>query len=251
MTDEVSRLYSLPLDQFTAERDASARRLREDGDRETADEVKKLRKPNRPAWAINQAVRADPKAANRLVKAAERLDKAQRAALGGKGGEKLRAAMAEQQEVVEELTEQAAETLESKERTGAVLDRIRETLRAVTADEELQAEFTDGRLTRDREAVGFGGSEPQTVATRPAKKRDQETKADDTRLRDARRKVKSAERALRTATRRVEATEGRLERARKAHDDAQAAFDEAEREQSEREQELADARALLSELSDA
>ena len=258
MTDEVSRLYSLPLDEFISERDATAKRLGKAGDREQADEVKKLRKPNRPAWAINQAVRADRKAAKRLVKAGEGLDRAQQAALGGKGGERLRKAMAEQQEAVEQVAEVAAGRLGSKERTPAVLDRVRETLRAVAADEELRAEFAAGRLIRDREAVGFGGSEPQTVRRRPArrerkagKKVGREPAREEARLRDARRAVKTAERALRTAGRRVEATDGRRDRAQQALDEAQAAHDEAERARSERERELDDARAVLGELSDS
>jgi hypothetical protein len=252
VSDEVSRLYSLPLDEFIGERDAAAKRLREAGDREGADEVKKLRKPNRPAWAINQAVRADPKAAKRLVKAGEGLDRAQQAALGGKGGEKLRTAMAEQGEAVDRMTDAAVETLGPKERSGPVIDRIRETLRAVGGDEQLRGEFIEGRLTRDHEAVGFGGSAPQTVRKRPAKGRRETAKAatEDARLRDARRAVKAAERALRTARRRVEATEGRRDRAQQALDEAQAAHDEAERERTDRERELADAEAVLGELSD-
>ncbi|MGH2952528.1 MAG: hypothetical protein ACRDK9_00710 [Solirubrobacterales bacterium] len=252
MTDEVSRLYSLPLDEFTAERDAVARRLRKDGDREAADGIKKLRKPNRPAWAINQAVRADPAAAKRLVRAGERLDEAQRAALSGKGATKLRKAMADQQEAVEQVAEVAGRSLESKERSAAILDRVRETLRAVATDEELRAEFADGRLTRDREAVGFGGSQPATTPARAAKRREPGPDADATaRSREAQRNVKRAERALKTAARRVEATEGRLDRARQAFDQAQAAHEEAEHERSERETELDDARAVLSELSDS
>jgi hypothetical protein len=253
LTDDVARLYSLPLDEFIAERDATARRLRKEGDRAAADEVKKLRKPNRPAWAINQAVRAEPRAAEGLVEAAASLDKAQQAALGGGGGgEKLRTAMAELQEAVERMMEVAGQSLEPQERTPAVLDRVRDTLRAVAADDELRAEFIAGRLTRDREAVGFGGSEPQAVAARrPAKRRQAgaEGAAETARLREARRAVKTAERALRTATRRVGATEGRLERARKTQAEAQDAYDDAERERRKRETELTDARAMLAELS--
>ena len=60
--DETARLYGLPLDEFTAERDAVAKRLRADGEREEAARIKKLRKPSVPAWAVNQAARADAKA---------------------------------------------------------------------------------------------------------------------------------------------------------------------------------------------
>jgi hypothetical protein len=67
-------LYGLPLDEFTAARDAEAKRLRAEGDAEAAKAVKALRKPSRAAWAINRAVRSEPEAVKELVGAGERLD---------------------------------------------------------------------------------------------------------------------------------------------------------------------------------
>ena len=53
-------LYGLPLEEFTAERNALAKQLRRDGQRERADEVSKLRKtlPWRgPAYALRPECR--------------------------------------------------------------------------------------------------------------------------------------------------------------------------------------------------
>jgi hypothetical protein len=55
--DEADELYGLALDAFVPERDALAKRLRADGRRDEANEVKALRKPSVAAWAVNQAVR--------------------------------------------------------------------------------------------------------------------------------------------------------------------------------------------------
>jgi hypothetical protein len=80
---EIDQLYSLPFDEFTAGRDALAKRLRDDGERADAERVRKLRKPPRSVWLVNQGVRAEPGAAERLLQAGERLAKAQDAALSG------------------------------------------------------------------------------------------------------------------------------------------------------------------------
>src|SRR3954452_17985688 len=63
--DDADNLYGLPLEQFVPERDALAKRLRAEKRRADADEIKALRKPSVAAWADNQAVRSQPKAARR------------------------------------------------------------------------------------------------------------------------------------------------------------------------------------------
>ena len=61
--EEADALYGLPLEDFVAERDALAKRLRGEGRREDAQAVKALAKPTVAAWAVNQAVRARPREA--------------------------------------------------------------------------------------------------------------------------------------------------------------------------------------------
>lgn len=67
---EVDRLYGLEQGEFTAERDALAKRLRKD-DRAAADRVKSLRKPVTAAWAVNRVARRRPKLVRELLKAGE------------------------------------------------------------------------------------------------------------------------------------------------------------------------------------
>src|SRR5207237_2555030 len=51
--EEIDRLYGLPLDEFTRDRDALARRIRQEGEGTLAAEIKQLRKPTLPAWVVN------------------------------------------------------------------------------------------------------------------------------------------------------------------------------------------------------
>ncbi|MGH2986382.1 MAG: hypothetical protein ACRDLO_06815, partial [Solirubrobacterales bacterium] len=164
--DEITGLYSLPLGEFTANRDALAKRVRDEDDRAEAERIRKLKKPTRSAWAVNRGVQADRAAAKRLIDAGKRLERAQNAALGGGGSAKLKEAMAGQQAAIEEMMGAIQDALGSERVSPAIIDRARETLRAVAGDEELAAEFAAGRITTDREAVGFGGSAPATAPPR-------------------------------------------------------------------------------------
>ena len=243
---EIDELYSLPFDEFTPGRDALAKRLRKDGERADAERVRKLRKPPRSVWLVNQGVRAEPAAAKRLLDAGGRLAKAQDAALSGGGSDKLKQAMADQQAAIEAMME-AIDELVGPDRPGpTIMDRARETLRAVAGDEELQEELAAGRVTRDREAVGFGAALP-AAASRPAK-RSQRRGPSVAARREAERAVRRATRSLETAEKRVEEAGKRLYRAEQALDAAREAHDEAERERAEREAELMTARGELEDL---
>jgi hypothetical protein len=241
--DELEGLYGAPFDDFVSERDELAKRLRDEGDAERAAEVKKLRKPSRSVWAVNQGVRADAAAAKRLIKAGEDLEAAQGKALGGGGQKALRDAMSDQQEAVEHMMGAVESgTAEQGELSSAVLDRVRETLRAVAGDAELREEFAAGRVTRDRQAVGFGG------AVKPAPSRSaapRKAKPSAARQRKAEQGVKRAQRDLDTATKRVKEAQRRLARAQKGVEGAQQKLDEAEEEQRDTEAALEKARAAL------
>lgn len=243
LEEEIDRLYSVAPAEFTAERDALAKQLRADGDRAAGDEVRGLRKPNLPAWAINQAVRAESRCADELIAAGERLAQAQATALEGKGAKQLREAMEGQQAAVESMTAAVAEQLTGRSAGGAMLDRARETLRAIAGDEQLRAQFRAGRLVDDHEAVGFGGP-----LTAPAKRRRAKADAPDrdaARRRDAERAVSRASRALELAGKRLEVARQRRERAEAELAAAQANHDDAEIERDERMGELEAARKQL------
>src|SRR3954466_14224771 len=189
--DAVDRLYGLPREEFVAERDALAKRLRADGSRDEAAAVKALPKPTVAAWAANQAVRSQKRAARELWKAGGELSAAQEAVLADKGsGAKLREAS--EREPAEggagarrrgggERERAAVETLVAAARgllgasggdlSEATIERVRETLHAGAIDADARDEVAAGRAVRARSPQGLFGADPFAAPAprRPAK----------------------------------------------------------------------------------
>jgi hypothetical protein len=148
---ELDSLYATPLDQFTAARNDLAARLEQQGDKEAAIRIKRLKKPSISAWAVNQLSRVRQVDLARLLKAGEALEEAQRAVLTGKPAdfEKVRR---EEGEAVRALRKSVSEVLPGA--STPVLDRIAQTLRAAsTADG--RARLKEGQLSEDLEPAGF------------------------------------------------------------------------------------------------
>jgi hypothetical protein len=156
--EAADRLYSLPLDEFTAARDEIARELQREGDGDEAAAVKKLRKPSVAAWALNQVRRADTRRSDALIEAGGRLRQAHEGLLGGGGRDELQKAVADERRLVAELASLAERELAAAGRAAsvAVRDKLRATLHAVALDAEAREEFAAGRLVRDHEASGLG-----------------------------------------------------------------------------------------------
>jgi len=154
---EIDRLYALPLDEFTARRNELAKRLKNDGDADAADQVTALVKPSVPAWTINQLARRQKKEVQALLTMGTRLRKAQERALAGGGADALQAAQAEERESVRDLTQRAAAILEEAGRpaTRTVLERIRATLGAAVLTDPERAALKAGRLTTEVQVSGF------------------------------------------------------------------------------------------------
>jgi DNA repair exonuclease SbcCD ATPase subunit len=169
---EIDRLYGLPLDEFVHQRDELAKRLRREGEREAADEVKRLRKPSAGAWALNQAVRRRRKETDELLAAGERLRAAPEALLSGGDPAALREAMQEERALASTLADCAEAIASETGKSGPALrERVRATLHAATVDEEAREELAAGRFVREREAVGLGPfalEAPTLSARRPA-----------------------------------------------------------------------------------
>jgi hypothetical protein len=161
--DVVDRLYGLPHDAFVAERDAQVKELRAAGRRDEAAAVKALAKPTVAAWAVNQAVRSQARAAAGLWKAGNALAAAQDAVLAGKGsGADLRAATERERGALDPLVEAARGLLSSSggDLSETTIERVRDTLHAAAIDAEARADVAAGRATRERVPQGlFGGAE--------------------------------------------------------------------------------------------
>ena len=179
--DAVDRLYGLPREEFVGERDALAKQLRADGRRDEAAAVKALPKPTVAAWAANQAVRSQKRAARELWKAGDALSTAQDAVLAGKGsGAKLREASERERAAVETLVDAARGLLGASggDLSEATIERVRETLHAGAIDADARDEVAAGRAVRERSPQGLFGADPFAApAPKRAAKAEPEPKA--------------------------------------------------------------------------
>jgi hypothetical protein len=221
---EIDRLYGLPPDQFTAARDAAAKKLRAEGRREAGERVKGLRKPTAPAWAVNQLARGRGGRLDDLLAVGRELRDAQKRLVGGKekAGGDVRDLSARERGLVRELTGEARALL--REHGAAAgegsLDDVAETLHAAALDEQTAAEVAEGRLTRGRQAIGLGlsgapapRSKRSAAKQPPARKR---TEAAEARLRAARTSAREARQAVESAARAVRSAESELGRAKRS-----------------------------------
>jgi hypothetical protein len=228
-------LYGLPLERFTEERNALARGLRQDGRRDEAAEVAKLRKPSVAAWAVNQLVRTQKRELTALFKAGDALQKAQGDVLAGRAEPgKLRSAADAERAALDGLNAKARGLLsaEGHELTPAKLEQVSETLHAAAIDDDARAEVRDGCLVRELRHVGLGalGAVGATeMGARPAPaRRATAGKPPDTeravKLKAARQAEAAARRELERAERAVEVADDRRARAAQSLDEAEQAL---------------------------
>jgi hypothetical protein len=202
---EPDDLYGLPLEEFTAARNALARER---------PEVKQLRKPSAAAFAVNQLARRHAGELDGFLAAAAELRQAQL-----KGGD-IGSATREERKALGQLLQLAGEYAARSQ-----IDRVRQTLQAAAVDEAAAGRVRAGTLARELEPGGFGslvtGPPPARRKTRPAApKRDR--KAERAAVERARGRVAEAGEQLAEAELAVAAARERLE-------SANAALAEAER----------------------
>jgi hypothetical protein len=226
---DIDALYKLPLDEFTAARNALAKRLSKESDPEAAEAVRKLAKPTVPAWAVNQLVRREPKLVAGLIESGEAL---QDQLVAGRGAEALRAAQQRERQALRELVRAAEALLKAAGRsaTAQTLERISETLAAGSKSADGRAALQSGRLSAELEPAGFEALLGMTPApsARKASARDElaEKRRAKQELERERRRLKEE---LRKLERQAAAAERDAEEARKAAEEARAAADEAAR----------------------
>ena len=221
---ELDRLFALPLDEFTAARNDSAKRLKNAGDDEAAERIAALTKPSVPVWTINQLARQEKASMKALLDAAAKLRKAQERALAGGGSDALRAAQSQERDAIRDLTERSGEILEEAGRPAsrAVLERIRSTLGAAALAEPTRTALKAGRLTDEVEMSGFdalAGIEPQPrKRAQPHDELAERRKKKEERERERRR----LEEAARDLDARAKAAEERADDAEEAAEEARA-----------------------------
>lgn len=252
--DEVAgRLYGLPLEEFTRERDAAARELRKAKERDAAAVVAKLPKPSQASWAANTLARERRDLVDALLEAGDELREAQQGAVAGKGAGALRDAAAAERAAVDALVAAAKELRPSgRKPTAQTLERLRTTLNAAATDDAVRAALDQGRLVEDAAGGGAwglveGADVPAVTPPKPrrekakdragAREREEREQAEreererrqqlEAELREARAERRSRERELERAERAADRAAKRLEDALAAADQAREQADEA------------------------
>jgi hypothetical protein len=246
--DPVAQLYGLPLEEFVPGRNALARDLRKDGDKERAAEVASLKRPSVAAWTVNQLARRHRKELDLLLDAGHRLRTGQVEALEKGDRAKFEAARRDHERAVHDLVTAARKLLASERGTSSdqMVSSIERTLRYASIDEEQRPVLASGRLVEEVEATGFDAF--STMALQPApppakgkskkpanatqrKKRLAEAQASlkDARERehDARQQLRDAERTERAAQKALDRAAGDVAAAQKALAAASAEVEEA------------------------
>ncbi len=176
LADEVTRLYALPLDEFVAERNASAKTWKREGRKDDAATIAGLRKPSVVDSALNRTAQRDPRTTRAWADATRRADDAQSATIGGGDPAALRAAVAELRSATAAMVDAAVATIGDEHKredlasrlralpVGAVAQVVAGVLgSAVLAEEDLFA----GAPTPPRRAVPKRTSKPEPRAKKP------------------------------------------------------------------------------------
>jgi hypothetical protein len=124
-----AELLALPLDEFTAKRNARAKELKAAGQQELAAQVSQLKKPPVYLWAANRVARRDPDLLASIQRAATSVAKAQTA--GGTTARDLRTASEAFQKALDDAGQAATTVLEQGHHaaTEQTQRRIREIFR--------------------------------------------------------------------------------------------------------------------------
>jgi hypothetical protein len=241
---ELDRLYSLAPSEFTSERNDLARRLKQAGRDDAAAEVKQLRKPTVPVWAVNQLARRHRDLVLGLLQASEQLRAAQGGALGGGDPSTLRQATAAQREALQALTHRAHDLLgaEGQSASSGTIERIASTLRAAALDPASRELLEHGRMGEELDPSGFDAlagvpipadaSPSRTSRKREKAAADQQRRKRLEKLRAEARKAEEAadeaERQAKNAARQAASAATAATRARRTAERARAALEAAE-----------------------
>ena len=191
LADATEELYSADPDEFTQRRADLAAEARHSGEAAAAKQIAALRKPTRPAWVVNQLVRAHPEAAGRLAELAAELRE-------GGNGARIRELTEARGRLIDQLTRQAFATVGAPSPPSALREDVVATLSAALADPEVAAEVQAGTLTRAAHWAGFG---LVPLSDTPAKPKPKAPPPDDLEpRRGIKEKILESERAVAQAT---------------------------------------------------
>jgi len=262
---ELQRLYSGPLDAFTAARNDLAKQLRKLGHSPDANQVKTLAKPTPSAWAVNLLFDRERERMDELLAAGKRARAGQREAVSGRGPEALRESLGAVRRLIDELRRRAAAFLAESGRTVSrtIIERIGTDLQALALSPAVAEEASRRWLDRDLDPPGFevlaglqlAGAPVVDMAARraqreakapekrepprprpapplPKPKGETEREKKERERRDAAEQARQEREAERTR-RRVEVAEEKVERARNEADSLREQVEAAEKAAAE------------------
>jgi hypothetical protein len=244
-TDAIDELFQVPLNEFTAKRNALVKTLKG----ADATRVRTLSKPSTVAWAVNQVFWRARRLYEGVMKAGQRLRKIQLAALEGKAGDIRSASDAHRRAVADAAAE--AERLTHAAGSRVSRDALMRTFEALSLAAEPPEQ--PGRLSEALQPAGFEaltGMTPQPIAPKPRADRDRRA---DTGFKAAERQgvagaTPAAERGLRAVQH--PSRDKRAERERRRKEAAEArrrAADEKKHQAEIRKRQAAVERAKASE----
>jgi hypothetical protein len=276
--ERIDELYGLPLEQFIAEREVLVKELRAGGRRDEAIRVAGLNKPSVAAWAVNQVVRSQGKAARALWEAGDAvLDVQAQVMRGEASGGDLRAAVDRERAALGPLADAARGLVTGNGRFlgDPNVQAVTETLHAAAVDLEARATVAAGRAIRPLQVSGIGQSAPvaatgsgqapaaatpaparttpRAKAPDPGAQRLAERDRADAAAEQERRRTERAERARRAEAQKAlaraekarEVARDRVADAARARDEATARVEAAMRELGAAEDELGQAEQAL------
>lgn len=156
MDARVFELFSIPLSEFTAARNALAAVVKKEGDVARSKEIKAFSRPTASAWAANQLFRSHGDAFNALLAVGSDLRAAAAASLVGEGALELRAAQRLQTGRIAALRAEGASLLAASGQppTTTTLDRLSRSLQAISSRGSF-APYEAGCLCADVEPPSF------------------------------------------------------------------------------------------------
>lgn len=226
--ERIDDLYRLPLDAFTAARNALAKEL---GD----NSIKALEKPNLAAWAVNQLYWHERKLYDEVIKTSAQVRTAYKQQLAGKSAD-VKAAEVFHAEAMRKAKNAIRKMLDAagNNASDTVMTPVTETLDALPTTDQ------PGRLVKPLRRTGFEALQGVTITARPAQPEKPtaaaKSSADET---DRDRKKREAEQQeLAMAKERLRFAEAAEREAEAALDRARRTLERAERTRERVESEL-------------
>src|SRR5688572_17988923 len=175
LEEEIDALFTLPLAEFTGERNTLAARLKKEGRADDAARVKLLSKPSVSAWAVNQLYWDHRDAFDELIVASKHFRPASTRLAGRVAG--MRDSLDARRESLTKLSQLASDLLTEAGHSPSpdTMRRVLTTLEALSAYALLPDGPTPGRLTQDVDPPSFeslvllmsgGGATAETVPAR-------------------------------------------------------------------------------------